>query len=149
MAHGPLSGSQAVHRLLPCALEMWCWWPGFCCQNTWCSYCVLPPRAPEKLWLSCPYVGLPHFKNNQVSAVCGAPVASVVSWETWRSCRRPGDPCCFSLSAVVKCVLITRKWLTVWTVSQEHGDIHGHDFSDAAFSLQSWALHLVCTLGML
>lgn len=141
MAGGPLSGSQAVHRLLQCALELWSLWPGFCYQNTWCSHCMLPPRAPEKLaWLSCAYVSLLQFKNNQcqqsVWGSCGFSGelrGLEVRQESWRSMLLPfisSREMCFNYTEVINCSL----WI-VQTVSQEHDDIHRHDFTDAAFCL--------------
>lgn len=39
---------------------------------------------------------------------------------------------CFNYTEVINC----SSWIAQ-TVSQEHGDIHGRDFTNAAFSLQS------------
>lgn len=153
MAGGPLSGSRAVHRVLPCALEMWCLWPGFCCQNTWCSHCVFPARALEKLaWLSCPFVSSSRTTKCQQSVwgSCGfhRDLGDLeVGQETWRSMLLPfisSCEMCFNYTEVINC-----SSQIVETVSEEHGDILRHDFTDAAFCLQSWALHVVCTLGML
>lgn len=106
-------------------------WPDWAVLMSAC--CSRIAQCQQSVWGSCGFSGeLGDLEVRQ---------------ESWRSMLLlfiSSREMCFNYSELINC----SSWI-VQTVSQEHGDIHGHDFTDAAFCLQSWALHLVCTLGML
>lgn len=95
-------------------------WPGWAVLVSACCSSRIT-RCQQSVWCSCGFSGeLGELEVRQ---------------ESWRSMLLPfisSHEMCFNYTEVIN----FSSWI-VQTVSQEHGDIYRHDFTEAAFCLQS------------